>query len=207
MTAALRLPAGITQTQSYTWVLREAFIEVLTPLFPGFTILRNNQLRIQKFQLPILGVYILPERMTPDGDLNAGDIRFINQAPIGFSVMIANNDPEVSEQKLDAAYWVLMNGLWCNAGLTNLVFSKTADNTRFEGISSGGRQMIYGNVGINNETPVAELRYEATAQFRTAWSPTITDDLDLIVVTAIPGGFDPTQTETIEVQYDLSATG
>ena len=38
--------------------------------------------------------------MLPDGDVNAGAIRFSHTLRIGFSVMIANNDQVVAE--LDA---------------------------------------------------------------------------------------------------------
>jgi phage gp46-like protein len=140
--AVVRMPRGITETQSYTWVLREALIGALLPLFDGFTLLRTNQKPIQKQDLPVLGAYILQEKMSPDGDLKAGNIRFIHDFQIGFSIVIANNDPDVAEQKLDAASWTLMNGLWCNAGLTNMINSSTPDNVRFEGVLAGHRWPI-----------------------------------------------------------------
>lgn len=171
------LPDGITNTQSYTWVLRETFIETLTPLFAGYTIRRTNQVPIQAAQLPILNVYLLPERMTPDGDWNAGPIKFIHDFQIGFSIIIKNNDPDAAEQTLDAAWWTLMKGLWTTATLTNMVTSGTADNTRFEGVMLGARRFVYGSAGLNNETPVAELQYEATCRYRSTWAPVITNDL------------------------------
>jgi hypothetical protein len=203
--AVVRMPRGITETQSYTWVLREAFVAALLPLFDGFTLLRTNQKPIQKQDLPVLGVYILQERMSPDGDLNAGDIRFIHEFQIGFSIVIANNDPDVAEQKLDAAWWSLMHGLWCNDSLTNmLVPSGTGDNTRIEGVVAGHREFVYGAVGLNNETPTAEIRYECLCKYRTRWDPVITNDLDLIVMTIAPENADPTQVQPIEVQYDFT---
>ena len=197
--------SGITATQSYCWVLREAFIGLLQPLFPGYTVRRNRAVPIQVPQLPVLGVYLASERMTGDGDWDAGTIRFIHDCQFGFSVIIANNDSDASEQQLDAAWWTLMNGLWCNAGLTNLIESTTPDNTRFEGVTTGARRHVWGTAGLNNETPTGELQYDAAVRFRTEWAPTITTDLDEIAVTVIPAGYDPNQTPPISVDIDLTA--
>lgn len=204
MNAVVRLPAGITQTQSYSWVLREQMIAAVLPLFGGFKLLRTNQVPLQARDLPVLGVYLMPERMTPDGDLNQGVIKFLHNFQIGFSVVIANNDPDIAEQKLDAAWWSLMHGLWDNAGFTNLGNSKNADNTCLEGISLGVRRMAYGAIGSNQETPIAELQYEVNGVFRSDWQPIITDDFLSIVETVIPAGYDPELTEPVEVRYDFT---
>ncbi len=207
----MTLPAGITSTQSYTWVLRETFIDVLTPLFPGYTIRRTNQVPIQTAQLPVLSVYLLPERMTPDGDWNAGDVRFIHDFQIGFSIVVANNDPEAAEQQLDAAWWTLMGGLWANARLMNMDDHALApDNTRVEGVMLGARRFIYGTPALNNETPVAELQYEATCRYRSTWDPVITDDLlEIDVSTGIkPGDTQAEMDQRIQVHakylFDIS---
>ena len=200
-------PPGITQTQSYTWVMREVFIGILQPLFPGYTILRTNQVPIQRAQLPVLGVYLLDEKMTPDGDWNAGDIRFIHDVRYGFSIVIAQNDADAAEQTLDAAWWTVMGGIWANISAMKMFNNPNPDGTTIEGCMLGIRRLVYGAVGLNNETPTAELQYEATCRFRTDWPPTILDTLQTMVVTVVPGGFDPTQTETITVEYDFDATG
>src|SRR5262249_16195485 len=179
-------------------------IAAVQPLFGGFKLVRNSQVPLQARDLPVLGVYLLPERTTPDGDLDGGTIRFVHQFGIGFSVVIANNDPDVAEQKLDAAWWSLMNGLWRNAGLTNLINSSNADNTRLEGISLGVRRFMYGALGANQETPIAELQYEVTGQYRSDWVPIITDDFVEMVETVIPSGYDPTQTEPVDVRYEFT---
>ena len=177
---ARSLPDGITDTQSYTWTLREAFIEVLAPLFPTYTIRRTVSSPIQTASLPVLGVYILPEKMTQEGDANAGAIRFIHDFQIGFSVIIAANDPDQAEQTLDAAWWTLMGGLWKNAKLTNMIAALAADDTRIESIMLGTRRFVFGNATLNNECPLAELQYEATGRYRSSWEPVITDDLEEI---------------------------
>jgi len=207
MNATVRLPSGITATQSFSWVLREAIIDALSPLFPGFTIVRTNRVPIQRWQLPVLGVYLMPERMTPDGDWDAGAVRFVHDFQIGFSAIIADNDGDLAEKRLDAIWWTIMLGVWANAGLMSLVQSTTVDNTRMEGCTLGVRRFVYGAVGQNNETPVSELQYEVTCRYRTSWPPVITDTLNLIDVVIVPGGFDPAKTQTIEVRYDFTSTG
>lgn len=204
MNALVRLPAGITATQSYTWVLRETFVAILQPLFPNYTIRRNNPETIQTWQLPIIGVYIAPEKLTPDGDWDAGCIKFIHDFQLAFSIIVANNDSDQAEQILDAAWWTLMNGLWPNVALMNMVTVPTADNTRIEGVMLGARRHVFGMIG---ETPVAELQFDVTCRYRTDWPPIITTTLDEIVVTVVPVGIDPTQTQVITVEYDFTASG
>jgi hypothetical protein len=203
------LPPGITETQSYTWALREAMIETLAPLpcFQGFTLRRNGQKRIETWQLPVLGVYLLPERMAPDGDANAGPVKFIHNFQVGLSVIIANNDPDIAEQKLDAAFWAIMNALWPSQSFMRMYNSPNPDGVAIEGVVAGVRRMVYGAVGKNNETPVAELQYEVNCTYRSYWPPAIADTLDKIAVTVIPAGFDPTQTQPVLVEYLFSQTG
>ena len=41
---------------------------------------------------------------------------------------------------------------------------------------------MFGGSALANETPVAELQYDASVFYRSIWSPVITDDLDEIAV-------------------------
>ena len=50
------------------------------PFFANYTKRKNKMLQVQPDLLPYLGVYLLDETMTPDGDANAGNIRFIARA-------------------------------------------------------------------------------------------------------------------------------
>ena len=205
MNAVVRLPAGITQTQSYTWILREQFLATLAPYFTGFTILRNNQVPIQRAQLPVLGVYLLPERMTQEANNplgNEGMITFYHTFQIGISVIIANNDPDIAEQKLDAAFWTIMNTLWPSQTLMRM--APNADGVAIEGAISGVRRMVYGNIGKTNETPTAELQYEVNCTYRSDWPPIITDLLESIHVTVIEDGYSQDDTETVDVVYDFT---
>jgi hypothetical protein len=176
---------GITDTQSFALVIRDVFYDALSsdPFFAGYTCRKNKMLSVQPQLLPYLGVYILDETMLPDGDANAGHIRFSHTLRVGFSVMIANNDQVVAEQGVDAAWWKIMNRLWPDQDIMNLLNSSNPDNTRIEGVTRGVRRHVFGTAGLNNETPLAELQYDVSIFYRTGWPPIITDTLDEIDVT------------------------
>jgi hypothetical protein len=180
---------GITDTQSFSLVIRDVFYDALCsdPFFDGYTCRKNKMLAVQPQLLPYLGVYIIDETMLPDGDANAGCIRFNHTLRIGFSVMIANNDQVVAEQGVDAAWWKIMNRLWPDQYIMNLLDThnphtdtSNPDNTRIEGVTRGVRRHVFGATGLNNETPLAELQYDVSIFYRTDWPPIIIDDLEEI---------------------------
>ncbi|HEY2678641.1 MAG TPA: hypothetical protein VGI65_16840 [Steroidobacteraceae bacterium] len=192
---------GITDTQSYSQVIRDSMFAVLVqlPFFAGFKARRSKQLPVLQPLLPYLGVYIIGEDMGPDGDINAGDIRFIHSLRIGFQVIIENNDPVASELNLDAAFWAIMYGLWADDYLTNMIASGMPDNTRIEGVERGTRKHVWGT-SSNGEMPIGELEYVATMRFRTEWFPTGFPDLLDIHVEAVPLAADGTAPPSTEVQ-------
>src|ERR1700757_798099 len=101
---------GITDTQSYSLVIRDAFFDAVSsdPFFVGYTCRKTKMLAVQTQLLPYLGVYFIDETMVPDGDGNAGEVRFNHTTRIGFSAMVANNDPVNAELQIDAAFWRIM---------------------------------------------------------------------------------------------------
>ena len=177
---------GVTDTQSYSHVIRDVFFGALQadPFFASYTCRKNKMLVARPEYLPYLGVYIIDETMLPDGDGNAGEVRFIHALRIGFSVLAANNDQDALELQLDAAYWRIMNRLWPDEYIMNLLDTENPntgqsnpDNTRIESIERGLRRYVWGNAAFNNETPLGELQYDITCRHRTYWSPVIPDDL------------------------------
>jgi hypothetical protein len=209
MTAASRVavrprvqpPPTITEVQSYSWVIRDMFLDrlVQAQFFQGFTPRKNKALQIMTNQIPCIGVYFVNEDMTPDGDLNAGEIRFTHFLKLGFSAIVINNDPVACEAKLDQAFWAIMNTLWRDPYLTNLIDTRrypggvgNPDNVRIEGVSRGTRRHVFGNAGLNNETPIGEMQYEATVKYSADYAPVITDDfLQLSVRTGVKPGDTP----------------
>jgi len=179
-------PPTISQVQSYSFIIRDLFFDRLikTPFFVNFFARKNKQLQLQPYQIPYLGVYFVNEDMSPDGDLNAGEIRFTHMLKIGFSVAVVNNDPVQCEAKLDEAYWVIMNTLWRDPTLTNFLDARpypgregNPDNVRIEGVSRGTRRHVFGNSSLDNETPFGEMQYEATVKYSADYAPVINDDL------------------------------
>jgi hypothetical protein len=182
---------GVTDTQSYSLVIRDVFYDAVAgdPFFANYTKRTTPMLRLQPELLPYLAVYFVDEDMAPDGDFNAGAIRFSHTLQIGFSVMLANNDSVNAELMLDAAYWRIMNRLWTDQYILNLIDTTNPntgegnpDNVRVEGITKGRRRFVFGGSALANETPVSELQYTVSVFYRSIWSPVITDDLEEIAV-------------------------
>jgi hypothetical protein len=180
------MTATDTRVFSYSLVIRDMLLAklVAAPFFAGFTVRKSRQLPTQTHQLPYLGVYIVSEEMEPEGDLNHGEIDFIHTLKLGFTVALVNNDPEACEEKLDQAFWTIMNTLWRDPYLMNFIDTRAypngvgnPGNTRIEGVSRGSRRHRFGTAGLNNETPIGELQYEASVKYRAEYAPIITDEL------------------------------
>ena len=171
VTAKTFMTATDTTVFSYGLVIRDMLLTKLmtAPFFAGFTFRKSRQLPTQINQLPSLGVYLVKEDMTPDGDPNHGDIDMIHSLTIGFSVVIINNDPEATQEKLDQAYWTIMNWLWRDPYLMNMIDTRAypggvgnPDNVRIEALMNGSWR-FFDHPPLNNETPMSELRYEQVA--------------------------------------------
>jgi hypothetical protein len=184
---------GITDTQSYSLVIRDVFYDTLVlrePFFANYFTRKTKMVPVQPDQLPYLGVYIIDETMIPDGDGNAGEVAFHHTLRVGFSVIIANNDQNAAELQIDAAFWRIMNRLWTDAHVMNMLNTynpddgvMNPDNTRIESISRGVRRHQFGVNQLTNSTPLAELQYDVSCVYRTYWPPIVTDDLLEIDVT------------------------
>lgn len=212
-------PPTITKVQSYSLVIRDMFLDKLVQaqFFQGFTPRKNKSLQIMTASLPYIGVYFISEDMTPDGDLNAGEIRFTHMLKLGFSAIIINNDPVACEAKLDQAFWTIMNTLWRDPYLTNLIDTRAypggvgnPDNVRIEGVARGARRHVFGNAGLNNETPIGEMQYEATVKYRADYAPIITDNFLQLGVQTVPLAGDgtippPAEQQRVVTEYDFQA--
>ena len=189
MTAAtprIAIPPTVTEVQSYSFIIRDMFFDklVAAQFFQGFTARKSRALQIMPNQLPYLGVYFVNEDMGPDGDANAGDIRFVHMLRIGFSVIVVNNDIVVCEAKMDAGFWTIMNTLWRDPYMMNMIDTRAypggignPDNVRVESVMRGTRRHVFGNAGSSNETPIGEMQYEATVKYTADYPPIITDHL------------------------------
>ena len=199
---------------SYSLFIRDAMLDRIQhmPFFADFARFgRSRRLQVQPENIPYVGVYLVDETMVPDGDYNAGDIRFIHALRVGFSVVIFNNDEDDAEDQLDAAFWAIMNGLLCDSTLTNLLDTDIPGNAVIEGFSRGTRRHVYGVSGGSSEQPIGELQMDLTCVLRTRWAPTIVDDLEAVHVTTVypwprtaDGGPAPDRVEVVS-EYDLES--
>jgi hypothetical protein len=185
----------ITETNSFVLDVRDAMYNIVTvdPYFAGYTFRKTKMLPVQTDLIPYLGVYIVDELMVPDGDANAGCIRFTHTGRIGFSIVNKNNDQVALESGLDAAYLKVMGLLWTNIKLMNVLNSNIPEGMGIESVVRGSRRHIFGATGLNNETPFGEVQYEVNCFSRSEWYPDITDTLDEIDVTT---GIKPGDTQT-----------
>jgi hypothetical protein len=218
MNIAVRTPT-ITATQSYSLVIRDIFFEAVKkmPFFANFKASKSKYYQVQPETIPYLGIYIIGEEMVPDGDANAGNIGFVHTLRLGFSVVIQNNNPELSEQKMDEAFWAIMNGLWTDQYVCNMLDTQAyghpegipnPDNVRFEGIPRASRRHLYGDNKLTNESPYCELQFDVSVLYRTDFAPVITDELRQIHIDMVPmnkaGTVPPAdEVERVEAQWDL----
>jgi hypothetical protein len=200
---------GVTDIQSYSWVIGNAIFDRLSAmsLFRGWTIRRiNRALPIESgIHIPFLGLYQSDEVLSPDGDFNAGDIRFKHLLNLGFQIVVRDNDPVQCLQTLDRCSWFLMNQLLRDNTLNNKWRTSLPDNTTIEGWPRGRIRERWGLTGQKNETPVGERLVELSVQFRTEWWPTEFPDLHRIAVRSLPTLVDdPDAVHNVVVVYDFN---
>src|SRR5215831_7581748 len=99
---------------SYSFIIRDGILERIKqmPMFQNIAKFGTTKMgRVQLEDIPFFGCYLISEKLTPDGDANAGEARFVHALKLGFSVIIQNNNEEAAEASLDTAHWALMNYL------------------------------------------------------------------------------------------------
>ena len=196
---------------SYSEAIRNRMLAtaISLPFFASFMPRLTRALPIQTEDLPILGCYIGEETMIPEGDWDAGALKFIVNVRLGWSIMVAESDKEEAEHRLENAYVALMYGLWTNASLCSFLDTvdydsgdSTGYNARFEGVMRQSARTVWGPFLLNNETPTAEKQYEMTLQYRRFFTPVIPHDLEEVHVTSrFPAGRTPDQIEQIQQVY------
>lgn len=179
---------------SYAVAMRNALLErlKLKPFFAAYNAGSNplgfkkysktRAFQIQPESIPLLAVYLMNELLLPEGDANHSEPRFHMSARYGFSVVVQNNDPEIGEEKLDQAYLAIQS-LFNDPTLFD-----SAANPRIQGLTRGERVHNYGGVGLNNEIPTAELRFQLTCDLGwDYWPPQVDDWLQAVhLETAFP---------------------
>jgi hypothetical protein len=204
---------------SYSYIIRDGWLQRIkaVPTFQNIKKFGTTKMnRIQVDQLPFLGVYFLDEQTRADGDWDAGAPHFVVDLKLGFSVIVESSDETVAENNLDSAFWTLINMLsyqyWFRFPMppgTVDAMGKPCPFIDTEGVTRGQRFHKFGNAGINNETPVAELQFDMTLRYHEYFSPWPFDDLKTMHVTvAHPWPYDPdANVPPFTVQYDIPIEG
>jgi hypothetical protein len=172
------------QPQSPGFDVWEAFYNIITAdsFFADYTIRPTRMNPIQMNGLPYLGIYLSDEDDKPDGDANAGNVRFSASSKVCFSLILANSDRIKLFRAADAASYRIKQKLWTDYKLMNIFHNDNPDGVGIESIPRGQRRWNWGSTGANNETPFVECRYDVTAFWREPYWPDITDTLNEIDV-------------------------
>lgn len=188
-------------TDGYSMQVRDAaFTRLkLMPYFRDFKTFRKVADRqMEPEDLPYAAAYLMAETAGPDGDPNVGNIRFIHDAVIGFSVIIRKTDSDTKELELHAAYCAILSGLLCDPTFTGF-FNTPA----VEGFPRITRDYEYGTIGSTNQTPAAELKLRLSFRYRSYFDPVITDDFRLLhFETRYPTG--KTEEELAKIQQIIA---
>jgi hypothetical protein len=171
-------PALPPTPQSYSLVIRDGILERLktVPTFSTVKLFAKNRGKgpIQNENIPFLACYFMTEDWGPDGDINAGAPKFTHRLKLGFSVIIQSNNNEGAEQNLDMAHWAIMNYLSLQSWW-HFPMPDPWPDAMIEGVERGSRRHVFGNAGLNNETPIAELQMDLTFVHRTYFPPEVND--------------------------------
>lgn len=184
-------------------VIRDGILERLPQIpffrkFVKFGMTRAYQ--VQARDLPYVGVYLLPDMASSDGDWNAGAPKFKHECEIGMSVIMPNIEADELENALDAAYDAITIGL-----LADEKFMQMGPHSKYniEGVDRIAKSIVYGTVGNNNETAMGELQIGMTFVYRFDYPPEILDDLKTIHLETVYPSLDRAEsTQQVKVVVD-----
>jgi hypothetical protein len=201
-------PDENTTDGSYGEAVRDRLLSeaMALPFFASFMPITTRGRPIQKEDLPILGCYLGEESQIPEGDGRATWPKFECTLRINWSIMVAETNKEAAEHRLECAYVALLYGLWGNPYLTSHGDTHDPDrnvgtryNARFSMLPRQSARTEWGAFLLNNETPVAEKRWEIQVTYRREIDPRIVHTLDEIdITTRFPPHRTPEQIEQIQ---------
>jgi hypothetical protein len=197
-----------TTDGSYGEAFRDRLLSeaMALPYFASFLPVTTKGRPIATEDLPILGCYIGEESMIPEGDGRADGFKFICTLRLNWSIMVAESDKDAAERRLERAYVALLYGLLGNPYLTSHLDTLDPDrnvatryNARFSMLVRSSAVTTWGAFLLNNETPVAEKRWEIQLQYIRQISPVIVHTFDEIdITTRFPPNRTPEQIEAIQ---------
>ncbi|MFB0491955.1 hypothetical protein ABIE45_004541 [Methylobacterium sp. OAE515] len=189
--------------------IRDAIVDRLATL-PGYkTPPRKIPLpQQQPDKLPQISVFIMGERLAPDGDAGAGEPSFNSEVTIGISDMRGFATTDVLDGQNDAAVDAIEARLLSDPTFVRGVdLSKDEDDPAryplFEAVTGITRRRIYPQDG---ETYFAELRLEMTFRVWVNFSPNVPDAFLDMAVTLKRGDDPGTEGPTIIIPVSQETT-
>ena len=201
------LPQITPDVNSYGMIIRDTYLARLKAL-PIFTASVQKWATTRFFikqhvEFPFVGVYLLDENWLYETNWNAGAPHYVHMLRLGYSVVVVNNDPEASEHNLDQAHWAIMH-LFDQPLWQQIAMPPPFDPILIEGVTRGSRSHWFGNAGLNNDLPVAELRMDQTFTYRSDWPPVIKDGfLRMDVTAALSWPYDPGAGDSVEFDFEI----
>jgi hypothetical protein len=141
---------------------------------------------VQPDQLPALGVFVLSERETPEGNVTLP--RFITNLELGISWLVMSSDALLIDGTLDRFVGVAKDMLFRDPTFLEL----------FEFVEGTSREYQFSKEG---EAYIAELRLRITVSYHTIYTPFAPNDLLMIDVKTNPAPGTP----VIEIQFPEGA--
>lgn len=188
-------------------VIRDRLVTKLRsmPFFSTFKFSTDKSQSIDPANIPFAGVYFINEDLTPDGDANAGEVRFRSMAMYGVSIIVQNNDAKAAEYKLDEAFKLVTVNVFNDPKMYNWKNAGKPGEVAVQAFTRGSRTHQFGNAGADNATPVAELRFTLTCDLGTLdFPPVIEDDFKKFhIETRYPAGSDPAEVQQTTAEWDI----
>ncbi len=180
--------------------IRDAIVDRLTPVVSWGKVRKTQLPQLQPTDLPALSVFIMGERLGPDGDTNAGEPRFESETTIGISVVRGFDETLVLDGLMDVEVDSLEATLLSDPTFVRS-YHDSVDPPFFESVESITRRRLFPQTG---ETYFAELRLEMVFMVRVDFPPNLSATLDHVRMTSAPANSGE-HTPTISVDIDLTA--
>lgn len=153
----------MTRLSSASIEIRDAIKDRIATIYNFKKVRTQPNPIMQESDLPCLTIVIAGEKMTPDGDGNAGYPHFETEVVIGISVALGYSDIPTLDHDVDCILNEIESTLFCDP-----TFVQKSETGLFEAISQVARQRIFPDEG---STYLAEARLEITFVAREDYQP------------------------------------
>jgi hypothetical protein len=179
--------------------IRDAAFTRITTVITSFASTRKTPFpTIQTDQVPALGVFLLREQYSPDGDADVGPPRYVTDATIAIAVVNLSSDPAVLDGSIDSDVDLILDTLLCDPTFLDLRDTVTGQPI-IEAIPQITRTTRFPKEG---ETYYCEVSLQMTFRFRCFFEPLAPNELEIVSVQAEPFG---SAGATFTTQFDVGS--